>query len=85
MPSKVTTLPAPPATDRTVRAASHPTDEQIAMRAHEIFLERGAGPGSDLDDWLQAERELTAAAESQDAQRPSAAAAATPAKSRSRA
>ncbi len=33
-------------------------DQRIRARAHEIFLARGAAPGSDLDDWLQAEREL---------------------------
>lgn len=41
----------------------HPTEEDIALRAHQIFLERGAAPGQDLDDWLQAERELSSAAE----------------------
>jgi hypothetical protein len=33
-------------------------DEEIRRRAHEIYLERGEQPGRDLDDWLQAEREL---------------------------
>ena len=28
------------------------------MRAYEIYVGRGASPGSDLDDWLEAEREL---------------------------
>ena len=35
-----------------------PTPEQIQRRAHEIFLARGGSPGQELDDWLQAEREL---------------------------
>jgi hypothetical protein len=35
-----------------------PTNEQIAKRAYDIFLARGASHGSDLEDWLQAEREL---------------------------
>ena len=34
------------------------TDEEIRQRAYEIYLERGAAPGFELDDWLQAEREL---------------------------
>ena len=34
------------------------TREQIEKRAHEIFIERGQETGRDLDDWLQAEREL---------------------------
>jgi Protein of unknown function (DUF2934) len=33
-------------------------DEEIRRRAYEIYLERGEQQGRDLDDWLQAEREL---------------------------
>ena len=33
-------------------------EEEIRRRAYEIYLERGEQPGCDLDDWLQAEREL---------------------------
>ncbi len=40
--------------------AVQPTDEAIAQRAHELFLARGGTHGADLDDWLQAERELKA-------------------------
>jgi hypothetical protein len=32
-------------------------EEQIRMRAYELFLERGSEPNDDLGDWLQAERE----------------------------
>lgn len=35
-----------------------PSAEEIAVRAYEIFVGRGASHGNDLDDWLQAEREL---------------------------
>jgi hypothetical protein len=35
-----------------------PTIDEIARRAYEIYLERGSGPGQDLDNWFQAEREL---------------------------
>jgi hypothetical protein len=31
---------------------------EIERRAYEIYLERGSEPGQDLDDWLQAEREI---------------------------
>ncbi len=34
------------------------TDEEIRERAYEIYLARGATPGYELDDWLQAESEL---------------------------
>ena len=33
-------------------------DEEIRRRAYEIYRERGEQPGRELDDWLQAEREL---------------------------
>ena len=35
-----------------------PTAEEIRQRAFEIHIERGGIHGCDLDDWLQAEREL---------------------------
>ena len=34
--------------------------DSVAMRAYQIFEARGKEPGGDVDDWLQAERELTA-------------------------
>jgi hypothetical protein len=36
----------------------HPTTEEIALRAYQIYLERGEAPGNALDDWTRAEREL---------------------------
>jgi hypothetical protein len=32
--------------------------DETRRRAYEIYLERGEQPGRELDDWLQAEREL---------------------------
>ena len=40
------------------------SEREIAARAYEIFLARGATDGSDLDDWLQAEAELAAGSHS---------------------
>jgi hypothetical protein len=37
---------------------SAPTPQQIRERAFEIHIERGGIHGMDLDDWMQAEREL---------------------------
>jgi hypothetical protein len=34
------------------------SDEEIRLRACDIYLERGGQPGRELDDWLQAEPEL---------------------------
>ena len=33
-------------------------DEQIRMRAYELYLDRGGRPDNDLGDWFQAEQEL---------------------------
>jgi len=33
---------------------------EIRTRAHELYLARRAQPGRELEDWLQAERELMA-------------------------
>jgi len=35
-----------------------PNCDDIRLRAYEIYLDRGSLPGNELDDWLQAEREL---------------------------
>ena len=34
------------------------TDSDIARRAYELFLARGGEHGHDVEDWVQAEREL---------------------------
>jgi hypothetical protein len=34
-------------------------DEPVALRAYRRFEERGGEHGHDLDDWLEAERELS--------------------------
>ena len=39
-------------------AKSHPNRHEIELRANHAYLERGGAPGQDLEDWLQAEREL---------------------------
>ena len=33
-------------------------EQEIRNRAYEIYLQRGGQPGDEVDDWLQAEREL---------------------------
>ena len=35
-----------------------PIREEIELRAYQIFIERGYAHGQDVEDWLQAEREL---------------------------
>lgn len=38
-----------------------PTPEEIAVEAYRIYMARGAQPGADLDDWLEAERRVSEA------------------------
>lgn len=38
---------------------ANPDRERIAMRAYELYLQRGEREGGELDDWLNAERELS--------------------------
>ena len=40
-----------------------PSQDEIARRAYELFLQRGSVPGHETDDWLQAEAELAAGGE----------------------
>ena len=42
----------------TQTAEGHPTREEIELRAYQIYVERGGADGSDVEDWLHAEREL---------------------------
>ena len=57
--SKTKEAPAPKA-KKAATPKSKPTQDQVAARAYEIYLERGATPGDPMQDWLQAERELSA-------------------------
>ena len=34
-------------------------EQEIRDRAYEIYLQREGQPGDEVEDWLQAERELT--------------------------
>jgi len=36
------------------------TKDDVARRAYELFLARGQAEGHDVDDWLEAERQLEA-------------------------
>ena len=41
-------------------AKTKPTRDEIAQRSYEIFLARGGTNGRDVEDWIQAERDLGA-------------------------
>ena len=52
-------IPTTPEARKTSEATrARPTEEEIAVRAYHIYLERGGAAGNPSDDWLQAEREL---------------------------
>jgi hypothetical protein len=36
-----------------------PTQDEIALRAHQIWVESGCPHGHDVDNWITAERQLT--------------------------
>ena len=38
--------------------SAHVTDKDIARRAYDLYLARDCEHGHDVDDWLQAERDL---------------------------
>jgi hypothetical protein len=39
-------------------APPQPSEEDIRVRAYHRYLERGAGHGTDFDDWVEAEKDL---------------------------
>jgi hypothetical protein len=48
-----------PEREQPINEAKVPvTEDEIAVRAYELYVARGQADGYDLDDWLFAEREL---------------------------
>jgi DUF2934 family protein len=43
---------------KAVPSSRNVDDSRIRERAYELYLQRGDGPGDDLDDWVRAEREF---------------------------
>ena len=43
----------------SLTAKARPTREETELLAYQIFIERGGVDGHDVDDWLQAEHELS--------------------------
>lgn len=41
------------------REVRRPPETDIASRAYELFIARGREDGHDMDDWLEAERQLS--------------------------
>ena len=46
---------------KTVSHGSSDLQERISQRAYELAARRGFAPGSEVEDWLRAEKEIQAA------------------------
>jgi hypothetical protein len=55
--STAPTLPATGAAE-SEQLLQSTREQEIRNRAYEIYLQRGAQPGYEVEDWVQAEREL---------------------------
>jgi Protein of unknown function (DUF2934) len=51
-------VPSDGAAEEHASAPYEPAVEEIRARAYEVYLQRGRRDGFDLEDWLQAEKEL---------------------------
>jgi hypothetical protein len=58
MPQTKNAAPAEPSRESNSQVAEPMAREAVALRAYELFQERGREPGRDLDDWLRAEHEV---------------------------
>src|SRR6188474_3238854 len=56
-PQRNAEQPAETNRSRNAEQMSDPNDP-IARRAYELYEQRGREPGADVDDWLQAERDV---------------------------
>lgn len=54
-PEKTSRPPVPGSASSQLRG---PSQEQVAALAHAIWIDRGRPEGRDLDNWLEAERQL---------------------------
>jgi len=60
VPAVKAAVPAPKPAPKPVKAPTRrvPSQEEIQTRAFEIFVSEGCQEGSDLENWLRAEKEL---------------------------
>jgi hypothetical protein len=59
--SRKTSVSTTVAADRASKSQAQPaniTNRDIARRAYDLYLGRGCEHGHDVEDWIQAEREL---------------------------
>jgi Protein of unknown function (DUF2934) len=61
--AEVISVETKPRIERSDGSDVLPLEERIRFRARELYVGRGNESGSEMDDWLQAEEELSAAEE----------------------
>jgi len=59
-PSTTQQRTPPPTTRKIEPKRPAVSEDDVRLRAYELYLRRGATPGDEVGDWLQAERELQA-------------------------
>ena len=57
-PDEIEKKPSTPAPKSGESSVLIPSEQQIQQRAYELYEQRGRTDGHELDDWLQAEREI---------------------------
>jgi hypothetical protein len=62
--TKLVAMPRPASATPVPSQFTNPTEIDIAKRAFELYCERGCHAGHDVEDWLQAERQLRKTASS---------------------
>ncbi len=55
---QVTTMPAPKPVEVQKNTSTLDLEEEIRVRAYQLYEERGYTPGHEDEDWLVAEREI---------------------------
>lgn len=63
--NQVATMPSPKPVEVRKTAPSVNLEEQIRVRAYQLYEERGYTPGHQEEDWLVAEREILTRSDSQ--------------------
>ena len=63
--NQVATMPSPKPVEVRKTAPSVNLEEQIRVRAYQLYEERGYTPGHEKEDWLVAEREILTRSDSQ--------------------
>jgi Protein of unknown function (DUF2934) len=62
---QVATMPTPKPFEVKKAASSTSLEEEIRIRAYQLYEERGYTPGHENEDWLVAEREILSRGDTQ--------------------